>query len=117
MSIANPLWGACGHTQPHKLAAGMSQDQKSIQQPKRAPRIHGELLKVGIDVGQTTVAKYMASSADNLGLEELVRSGLGIVLPMLECSHVRVRATDWERLRITMRSLSRWVYLSCSEEF
>jgi hypothetical protein len=34
MSIANPLWGA--------------------------PRIHGELLKVGIDVGQTSVAKYMA---------------------------------------------------------
>jgi hypothetical protein len=33
MSIANPLWGA--------------------------PRIHGELLKLGIDVGQT-VAKYMA---------------------------------------------------------
>ena len=33
MSVANPLWGA--------------------------PRIHGELLKVGIDVGQTTVAKYM----------------------------------------------------------
>src|SRR6266700_3452389 len=34
MSVANPLWGA--------------------------PRIHGELLKIGIDVGQTTVAKYMA---------------------------------------------------------
>src|SRR5271169_4399351 len=34
MSIANTLWGA--------------------------PRIHGELLKLGIDVGQTTVAKYMA---------------------------------------------------------
>ena len=34
MSIANPLWGA--------------------------PRIHGELLKIGIDVGQTSVAKYMA---------------------------------------------------------
>ena len=33
MSIANPLWGA--------------------------PRIHGELLKLGIDVGQTTVAKYI----------------------------------------------------------
>jgi hypothetical protein len=30
MSVANPLWGA--------------------------PRIHGELLKLGIDVGQTTVA-------------------------------------------------------------
>jgi hypothetical protein len=34
MSLANPLWGA--------------------------PRIHSELLKLGIDVGQTTVAKYMA---------------------------------------------------------
>jgi len=34
MSLANPLWGA--------------------------PRIHGELLKLGIDVGQTTVAKYVA---------------------------------------------------------
>jgi hypothetical protein len=35
MSVANPIWGA--------------------------PRIHGELLKLGIDVGQTTVAKYIAS--------------------------------------------------------
>jgi transposase InsO family protein len=34
MSLANPLWGA--------------------------PRLHGELLKLGIDVGQTSVAKYMA---------------------------------------------------------
>jgi transposase InsO family protein len=34
MSIANPLWGA--------------------------QRIHGELLKLGIDIGQTSVAKYMA---------------------------------------------------------
>ena len=34
MSVANPLCGP--------------------------PRIHGELLKLGIDVGQTTVAKYMA---------------------------------------------------------
>jgi transposase InsO family protein len=33
MSVANPLWGA--------------------------PRIHGELLMLGIDIGQTTVAKYM----------------------------------------------------------
>jgi hypothetical protein len=33
MSLANPLWGA--------------------------PRIHGELLKLGIDVGQSSVAKYM----------------------------------------------------------
>ena len=34
MSVANPLWGA--------------------------PRIHGELLKLGDNVGQSTVAKYMA---------------------------------------------------------
>src|ERR1700682_5420464 len=34
MRLANPLWGA--------------------------PRLHGELLKLGIDVGQTSVAKYMA---------------------------------------------------------
>ena len=34
ISLDNPLWGA--------------------------PRIHGELLKLGIDVGQTSVAKYMA---------------------------------------------------------
>src|ERR1700719_4610212 len=34
ISIENPLWGA--------------------------PRIHGDLLKLGIDVGQTSVAKYMA---------------------------------------------------------
>ena len=34
MSLANPRWGA--------------------------PRIHGELLKIGIDVSQATVAKYMA---------------------------------------------------------
>ena len=33
----------------------------SIENPLcGAPRIHGELLKLGIDVGQTTVAKYMA---------------------------------------------------------
>jgi transposase InsO family protein len=34
MSLANPLWGA--------------------------PRIHGELIKLGFDIGQTTVAKYVA---------------------------------------------------------
>jgi transposase InsO family protein len=36
MSLANPLWGA--------------------------PRIHGELLKLGIEVGETSVAKYMVKS-------------------------------------------------------
>ena len=30
----------------------------------RPPRIHGELLKIGIDIGQTSVAKYMAKRRD-----------------------------------------------------
>jgi hypothetical protein len=38
MSIANPLWGAL--------------------------RIHGELLKLGVDIGQTSVAKYMVRRRD-----------------------------------------------------
>src|SRR6202162_2385965 len=37
MSRANPLWGA--------------------------PRIHGELLKLGIEIAQSTVAKYMLKGA------------------------------------------------------
>ena len=38
MSVDNPLWGA--------------------------PRIHGELLKLGFEVAQSSVAKYMSSDAD-----------------------------------------------------
>ena len=38
MSIENPLWGA--------------------------PRIHGELLKLGFEVAQSTVAKYMTGAVD-----------------------------------------------------
>jgi hypothetical protein len=35
--------------------------EMSVANPLRgAPRIHGELLKLGIDVGQTTVAKYVS---------------------------------------------------------
>src|ERR1700739_4879574 len=50
MSVANPLWGA--------------------------PRIHGELLKLGIDVGQTTVAKYMARGREppSQGWKTLLRN-------------------------------------------
>jgi hypothetical protein len=43
MSLANPFWGA--------------------------PRIHGELLKLGINVGQTSVAKYMAKARENEPVE------------------------------------------------
>jgi hypothetical protein len=53
MSLANPLWGA--------------------------PRIHGELLKLGIDVGQTSVAKRMGRpaassfSSDRNNLQKRIR--------------------------------------------
>ena len=39
MSLANRLWGA--------------------------PRVHGELLKLGIEVAQSMVAKYMASGGED----------------------------------------------------
>ena len=47
MSVANPLWGV--------------------------PRIHGELLKLGMDVGQITVAKVYGekTTAAVAGLEDL----------------------------------------------
>jgi hypothetical protein len=47
MSVANPLWGA--------------------------PRIHGELLKLGIDVGQTSVAKYIGAEEGSslAGMEDV----------------------------------------------
>jgi hypothetical protein len=47
MSTANPLWGA--------------------------PRIHGELLKLGIDVGQTSVAKYLGAEegSSHAGMEDV----------------------------------------------
>jgi hypothetical protein len=40
-------------------ASGFRTDHP-LARPWGAPRIHGELLKLGIDVCQTTVAKYMA---------------------------------------------------------
>jgi hypothetical protein len=40
----NPMGArACGHTQPQKLAAGMLQDQKRIQQPKRDRRDYEQI--------------------------------------------------------------------------
>jgi len=38
-----------------------------------APRVHGELAKLGIDVGQITVAKYMAKKG-GLFLPEIQNS-------------------------------------------
>jgi hypothetical protein len=65
MSVANPLWGA--------------------------PRIHGELLKLGIDVGQTTVAKYMAEekAATVAGLEDPFCAIMPTALRLWICSWSR----------------------------
>ena len=53
VSLANRLWGA--------------------------PRIHGELLKLGIEVAQSTVAKYMARVGE--GLRKLGRLCSAIIRP------------------------------------
>jgi hypothetical protein len=48
LSQANPLWGA--------------------------PRIHGELLKLGIEVAQSTVAKYLRRPRKPVVIENSVRA-------------------------------------------
>ena len=62
ISLANPLWGA--------------------------PRIHGELLKLGIDVGQTSVAKYMARNRrpPSQGWKTFLRSHADGIASMDTCS-------------------------------
>jgi hypothetical protein len=66
-----------GFTSIERIGAGNQDRAVAVQRPRwksvssfarsvspthlwGAPRIHGELLKLGIDLGQTTVAKYMA---------------------------------------------------------
>ena len=53
MSVENPLWGA--------------------------PRVHGELLKLGIEVAQSTVAKYMAKRRPGSGqdMEDVLAQSCG----------------------------------------
>ena len=46
MSMENPLWGA--------------------------PRIHGELLKIGFEVAQSSVAKYKTAWATKPGMANLL---------------------------------------------
>jgi hypothetical protein len=56
LEIAIPRWPAQNPGQIRELIREMSIANSLWD----APRIHGELLKLGIDLGQTTVAKYMA---------------------------------------------------------
>src|ERR1700686_2481926 len=41
-------------------AKSLGRSFRSFSYGWRAPRIHGEVFKLGIDIGQTSVAKYMA---------------------------------------------------------
>jgi hypothetical protein len=52
--IETARWPSKDPLEVHQLIRKMSLANPFV------PRIHGELLKLGIDVGQTTVAKYMA---------------------------------------------------------
>jgi hypothetical protein len=81
--IANPLW--------------------------RAPRIHGELLKLGIDVGQNTVAKYMGEDGHR-------RKASLVIVPTCRINrHVRgphdfISTVVWTSvLRHSRRELYGWV--------
>ena len=75
MSLANRLWGA--------------------------PRIHGELLKLGIEVAQSTVAKYMARSGRGSGadLEDLSAQ---------PCGRHRRDGLSWSCRRSAFGCFSSW---------
>ena len=58
LEVANSWWSAKDTREIRRLIREMSLANRLWG----APRIHGELLKLGIDVAQSTVAKYMARS-------------------------------------------------------
>jgi hypothetical protein len=56
LEVETSWWGPTVTQEIRKLIR-----EVSIANPlSGAPRIHGELLKIGIEIGQTNVAKYMA---------------------------------------------------------
>src|ERR1700682_4087328 len=90
MSLAHPLWGA--------------------------PRIHGELLKLGIDVGQTSVAKYMARhSADGIASLDLFvvpTLSFRVLYGLLILGHAR-RQILW--LGVTAHPTAEWMARQLTE--
>ena len=104
MSLTNPLWGA--------------------------PRIHGELLKLGINIGQTSVAKYMAprrrppsqgwktfllNHADGIASIDLFvvpTISFRLLYGLLVLGHVRRRIL-W--LGVTAHPNAEWIALQVSE--
>src|SRR3954454_6257789 len=103
MSLANLLWGA--------------------------PRIHGELLKLGIEVGQTSVAKYMArrrrppsqgwrtfflNHADGIDLFVVPTISFGLLYGLLVLGHGR-RQILW--LGVTAHPTAEWIAQQVTEAF
>jgi transposase InsO family protein len=84
MSIASPLWGA--------------------------PRIHGELLKLGIEVGQTTVAKCIAS----MDLFVVPTVSFRLLYGFLILQHCR-RELLW--LGVTAHPTAEWIAQQLVEAF
>jgi hypothetical protein len=75
-----------------------------------APRIHGELLKLGIDVGQITVSKYLArgwktflyNHADGIASTDLFvvpTISFRLLYGLLLLHHHRRQSCGWEGLR------------------
>ncbi len=83
MSIANPLWGA--------------------------PQIHGELLKLGIDVGQTTVAKIAS-----MDLFVVPTISFRLLYGFLILQHSR-RELVW--LGVTARPSAHWIARQLTEAY
>jgi hypothetical protein len=79
MSLANRLWGA--------------------------PRIHGELLKLGIEVAQSTVAKYMARSGRGRFLIVLT-VGFRLLFVLVILRHERRRLIT---LSVTAHPTAEWI--------
>jgi transposase InsO family protein len=86
MSLANPLWGA--------------------------PRIHGELLKLGIEIGQTSVAKYMARHRSSMDLFVVPTLSFRLLYGLLILCHGR-RQSLW--LGVTARPSAEWIARQLTE--
>ena len=66
-------WKSRGHAGRPKISGELRELIRQMSQENRlwgAPRIHGELLKLGIDVGQTSVANGMDRPCSRLSLSE-----------------------------------------------
>ncbi|WP_296348502.1 integrase core domain-containing protein [Reyranella sp.] len=97
-----------------------------------APRIHGELLKLGIEIAQSTVAKYMAKSGRGRSqtLEAFLRNhsagigamdllivptvGFKLLFTLVVLSHQRRRLIS---LSVTTHSTAEWITHQITDAF